>query len=54
MVKVKSDGDNLALFTLEDNNRIREVVMEVSTGEELVLVGLKTNLSPEDVEQILQ
>lgn len=54
MVRIKSDGDNLALFTLEDKNRIREVVMEVSTGEELVLVGLKTNLSPEDMEQILQ
>ena len=54
VVKVKSDEDKLAFFTLEDKDRIREVVMEVSTGDELVLVGLKTNLTQEDVAKILQ
>ena len=54
MIKVKEDDDNVAIFTLENKNRIREVVVEVSTGDELVLLGLKTNLTNEDLEGLLQ
>ena len=54
MIKVKEDDDNVAIFTLENKDRIREVVVEVSTGDELVLLGLKTNLTNEDLEGLLQ
>ena len=54
MIKVKEDDDNIAIFTLENNDKIREVVVEVSTGDELVLLGLKTNLTNEDLEGLLQ
>ena len=54
MIKVKDDGDNVAIFTLENKDRIREIVVEVSTGDELVLLGLKTNLKEEDLEGLLQ
>lgn len=53
MVKVKNDDDKLAFYTLEKKNRIKEVVLEISSGDELVLVGLKTNLSREDLDKIV-
>ena len=54
VVKVKDDGDNIAFFTLEDKNKIKEVVLEISSEDDLVLLGLKTNLSHDDLNNILQ
>ena len=53
MVKVKNDDDKLAFYTLEKKNRIKEVVLEISSGDDLVLIGLKTNLSREDLDKIV-
>jgi len=54
VVKVKDDNDQFAFFTLEKKSQIKEIVLEIGTGDELVLLGLKTNLSQEDLENILQ
>ena len=54
VVKIKDDNDQLAFFTLEKKAQIKEIVLEISSGDELVLLGLKTNLSQEDLEKILQ
>lgn len=54
VIKVKDDGDNIAFFTLEDKKKIKEVVLEISSEEDLVLLGLKTNLTHEDLDNILQ
>lgn len=54
VVKVKDDGDNIAFFTLEDKKKIKEIVLEISSDDDLVLLGLKTNLTNEDLENILQ
>ena len=54
VVKVKDDGDNIAFFTLEDRNKIKEVVLEIASDDDLVLLGLKTNLTHDDLEGILQ
>jgi hypothetical protein len=54
VVKIKDDNDQLAFFTLEKKTQIKEIVLEISSGDELVLLGLKTNLSQEDLENILQ
>ncbi len=54
VVKVKDDNDQFAFFTLEKKSHIKEIVLEISSGEDLVLLGLKTNLSQEDLENILQ
>ena len=40
VVKVKDDGDNIAFFTLEDKNKIKEVVLEIASEDDLVLLGL--------------
>lgn len=54
IIKVKDDDDNVAFFTLESKDRIKEIVLEVSSGSELVLIGLKTNLSQEDLNKLLE
>ena len=54
VIKLKDDGDNIAFFTLEDNKKIKEVVLEISSDDDLVLLGLKTNLTHDDLDNILQ
>ena len=54
VIKVKDDGDNIAFFTLEDKKKIKEVVLEISSDDDLVLLGLKTNLTHDDLDNILQ
>jgi hypothetical protein len=54
VVKVKDDGDKIAFFTLEDKKKIKEIVLEISSEDDLVLLGLKTNLTHEDLDGILQ
>ena len=54
VVKVKSDNDNIGFFTLEKKDKIKEIVLEVSTGDELILLGLKTNLTQEDLNNIIE
>ncbi|MCA0933147.1 DUF4252 domain-containing protein [Lutimonas saemankumensis] len=54
MVKLKSENDKLAFFTLEKKDRIKEIVLEISSGEDLVLIGLKTNLTQEDLDNLIQ
>ncbi len=54
VVKVKDDGDQIAFFTLENKSKIKEVVLEIASDDDLVLVGLKTNLTHEELDGILQ
>jgi len=54
VVKIKDDNDQFAFFTLEKKAHIKEIVLEISSGDDLVLLGLKTNLSQEDLDKILQ
>ena len=54
VVKIKDDNDQFAFFTLEKKSTIKEIVLEIASGDDLVLLGLKTNLSQEDLEKILQ
>ena len=54
MVKLKSKDDKIAFFTLQRNKKIKEIVLEISSGDELVLIGLKTNLTQEDLDKIFE
>lgn len=54
VIKLKEDDDQLAFFTLEKKDRIKEVVLEISSGDDLVLIGLKTNITQEDLENLVQ
>jgi len=52
VIKVKDDGDKIAFYTLDKKDKIKEIVLEISTDDNLVLLGLKTNLSQKDIENI--
>ena len=54
VIKIKEDDDKIAFFTLEQKDKIKEVVLEISSDGDLVLLGLKTNLTQEDLESIIQ
>lgn len=53
MVKVKNDDDKIAILILQKKDRIKEIVLEIYSGDELVLIGLKTNLSREELDNIV-
>jgi len=53
IVKVKDDGDNLSVYTLDENAIIKEIVVEIFDGDDLILLGLKTNLNQDDLAKIL-
>ena len=54
VIKIKDNDDKIAFFTLEQKDKIKEVVLEISSDGDLVLLGLKTNLTQEDLESIIQ
>jgi hypothetical protein len=54
LMKVKDDDDKISFFTLESKDSIKEIVLEVSSGDELVLIGLKTNLTHEELSQLIE
>lgn len=53
MIKVKGDNDKIAFFTLQRNKKVKEIVLEIATGSDLVLIGLKTNLKQADLDKII-
>lgn len=53
MIKVKSDSDKIAFFTLQRNKKVKEIVLEIASGSDLVLIGLKTNLTEADLDKII-
>lgn len=54
MVKLRSENDKIAFFTLEKRERIKEIVLEISSGDDLVLIGLKTDLTKKDLDKLLE
>jgi uncharacterized protein (DUF2344 family) len=54
LISIKSDDDKVKIYTLEKKDKIKEIVLDINTGDELVLLGLKTNLSPEDLAELMK
>jgi uncharacterized protein DUF4252 len=54
MIKVKEDDNQIGFFTLEDRNKIKEMVLKIRSDEELILLGLKTNITPDDLNKLVQ
>ena len=54
IVKIKEDNDHVSLYSIDEKDRIKEIVVQISTGDELVLLGLKTNLSHEDLTLLFE
>ncbi len=53
LMKIKNHNDNVAIYTLEQKHRIREIVMNVKDKQSIVMIGLKTNLSYEELSDLL-
>ncbi len=54
VIKVKDDGDKLAFYTLDKKDKIKEIVLEISSDGDLILLGLKTNLSQKDIDNLFK
>lgn len=53
VIKIKDDGDKIKIFVLEKEDRIKEIVVEVASDGDLILLGLKTNLTQKDIDRLL-
>ncbi len=53
VIKIKDDGDKIKIFVLEKEDRIKEIVLEVASDNDLILLGLKTNLTQNDIDRLL-
>ena len=52
LIKIKDEEANINLFILEEEDLIKEIVVQIATGDELVLLGLKTNLTHAELAKI--
>ena len=52
VVKIKDDNDKINFFILENKDKIKEVVLQISSDGDLVLLGLKTNLTQKDIDKL--
>ena len=53
VIKIKDDDDQIAFFTLENKNKIKEIVLQIDSDNDLVLLGLKTNLTQNDIDKLM-
>ena len=53
VIKIKDNGDKIKIFVLEKDDRIKEIVLEVASDGDLVLLGLKTNITQKDIDRLL-
>ncbi len=54
LITIKDDGDKVKIYALEQKNKIKEIVLDVKTDDELVLIGLKTNITEDDLSNLLK
>ena len=54
LISVKDKDDKIKIYTLEQKDVIKEIVLDISTGDELVLLGLKTNLTYDDLAKVME
>ena len=52
--KVKSNGDQVQLYFLENKNTIKEIVLKIKSDEDFVVLGLKTNISEDDFNKLME
>ncbi len=53
VIKIKDNGDKIKIFVMEKEDRIKEIVLEVASDGDLVLLGLKTNITQKDIDRLL-
>lgn len=54
IVRIKDKGDRISIHFREEKNRIKEIIVNVfSKNKDAVMVGLKTNLTKEELNTII-
>ncbi|WP_372746491.1 DUF4252 domain-containing protein [Lutibacter sp.] len=53
ILKVKSNGDQVQLYFLERKSTIKEIVLKIKSDEDLLVLGLKTNILEKDFVKFL-
>jgi hypothetical protein len=54
MVRVKGDDSRAEFYTLEKNNLIKEIIFKANSDDDsLVLLGLKTSMTKEELAKLL-
>lgn len=53
LVKAKDNGDEVRLYFLKENNFINELIIKVKSDDDVVLVGVKTKITEEEFENII-
>jgi len=54
ILRMKQNGDQVQLYFLQSKNSIKEIVLKVKSDNDYVLLGLKTNISEEDFNKIVE
>ena len=54
ILRMKQNGDQVQLYFLQSKNSIKEIVLKVKSDNDYVLLGLKTNISEEDFNKIIE
>ena len=54
ILRVKQNGEQVQLYFLQSKNSIKEIVLKVKSDNDYVLLGLKTNISEEDFNKIIE
>ena len=52
--KVKNNGDQVQLYFLENKNTIKEIVLKIKSDKDFVVLGLKTNISENDFNKLME
>tara|TARA_R110001583_G_scaffold74255_2_gene205767 strand:- start:2016 stop:2489 length:474 start_codon:yes stop_codon:yes gene_type:complete len=52
--RVNDNGSNIQFYFLENKNTIKEMVLKIKSDDSYVLLGLKTNISNNDLEKIIK
>lgn len=54
MARVKGDDGKASFYILEKNNIIKEIILQAnSQGDQLVLLGIKTNLTTDELAEMM-
>jgi hypothetical protein len=54
MARVKSDDSRASFYILEENDIVKEIILQAnSDGDNLVLFGLKTNLTTDELAEMM-
>ena len=52
--KVKSNGDQVQLYFLENKKAVKEIVLKIKSDENFVVLGLKTNITEDDFNKLMR